>query len=102
MTTREQKARPALESIVDEMQKVLEQVCKEVNKQAKLYQESVRDQVRAYGWEGGHVMRKGTWPVVTLLGSNMATLPTRLVTYPSTCLPVPSILSKSSANLTPP
>lgn len=49
MTTREQKARPALESIVDEMQKVLEQVCKEVNKQAKLYQESVRDQVRAAG-----------------------------------------------------
>jgi dynein heavy chain len=45
-TTRDQKARPALEQIVDEMQKVLELVCKEVNKQAKLYQESVRDQVR--------------------------------------------------------
>ncbi|KAG1661620.1 hypothetical protein FOA52_002850, partial [Chlamydomonas sp. UWO 241] len=44
MVTREQKARPALEGIVDEVQKVLEQVCLEVNKQAKLYQESVRDQ----------------------------------------------------------
>lgn len=46
MATREQKARPALEAIVDKVQRVLEQVCKEVNKQAKLYQESVRDQVR--------------------------------------------------------
>lgn len=44
MTTREHKARPALESIVEKMQKVLERVCKEVQKQAKLYQESVRDQ----------------------------------------------------------
>eukprot|EP00798_Chlamydomonas_sp_ICE-L_P012760 gene12760-16011_t len=44
ITTREQKARPALETIVDKMQKVVERVCKEVQKQAKLYQESVRDQ----------------------------------------------------------
>jgi dynein heavy chain len=35
-----------LEAVVDKIQRVLERVCKDVNKQAKLYQESVRDQVR--------------------------------------------------------
>lgn len=40
-----------LESIVDKMQQVLEHVCKEVQQQAHLYQESVRDQVG--GREGG-------------------------------------------------
>jgi len=44
ITTRERKARPALEAVVDKVQRVLERVCKEVNRQAKLYQESVRDQ----------------------------------------------------------
>ncbi len=57
MVTREQKARPALEGIVDEVQKILEQVCMEVNKQAKLYQESVRDQVRG-PWRGGGGLRE--------------------------------------------
>eukprot|EP00201_Polytomella_parva_P020499 CAMPEP_0175042260 /NCGR_PEP_ID=MMETSP0052_2-20121109/2450_1 /TAXON_ID=51329 ORGANISM="Polytomella parva, Strain SAG 63-3" /NCGR_SAMPLE_ID=MMETSP0052_2 /ASSEMBLY_ACC=CAM_ASM_000194 /LENGTH=3805 /DNA_ID=CAMNT_0016305023 /DNA_START=33 /DNA_END=11446 /DNA_ORIENTATION=+ len=41
--TREHKAKPALENIVDKVQKVLESVCKEVQRQARLYQESVRD-----------------------------------------------------------
>ena len=38
ITTREQKAKPALEAVVDKVQRVLERVCKEVNRQAKLYQ----------------------------------------------------------------
>ena len=45
MATREQKARPAVEAVADKIQRVLESVCKEVNRQARLYQESVRDQV---------------------------------------------------------
>ncbi len=47
--TQEQKARPALEGVSEKIQRVLELVCKEVNKQAKLYQESVRDQVGQRG-----------------------------------------------------
>jgi len=43
-STREQKARPMLESIVEKIQHVLEHVCRDVQKQAQLYQESVRDQ----------------------------------------------------------
>ena len=42
ITTREQKAKPALEGVVDKVQRVLERVCKEVNRQAKLYQVCVR------------------------------------------------------------
>ncbi len=44
VNTREHKAKPALESIVEKVQKVLERVCREVQKQARLYQQSVRDQ----------------------------------------------------------
>ena len=44
MSTREHKAKPALEAIVEKVQKVLERVCREVQKQARLYQQSVRDQ----------------------------------------------------------
>ena len=42
--TQDKKARPQLDAIADKIQRILETVCKEVNKQAKLYQESVRDQ----------------------------------------------------------
>lgn len=34
-----------LEGIAEKMQRVLERVCREVQKQTRLYQESVRDQV---------------------------------------------------------
>lgn len=44
VTTREHKARPGLEAVVDKIQRVLEGVCREVQRQARLYQESVRDQ----------------------------------------------------------
>ena len=50
MATREQKARPAVEAVADKIQRVLESVCKEVNRQARLYQESVRDQVGQFSW----------------------------------------------------
>ncbi len=46
VSTREHKAKPALEGIAEKVQKVLERVCREVQKQARLYQQSVRDQVR--------------------------------------------------------
>lgn len=55
--TREQKARPALESIAEKMMHVLEQVCRDVQIQAQLYQESVRDQVRAHLSALMHVCR---------------------------------------------
>eukprot|EP00879_Flechtneria_rotunda_P022627 GHRR01023894.1.p1 GENE.GHRR01023894.1~~GHRR01023894.1.p1 ORF type:complete len:968 (+),score=348.72 GHRR01023894.1:492-3395(+) len=41
--TREQKAKPALDSIVDKIQKVLERLCREVQAQAVLYQDSIRN-----------------------------------------------------------
>ncbi|KAG2501733.1 hypothetical protein HYH03_000233 [Edaphochlamys debaryana] len=44
VNTREHKAKPALEGTVEKVQKVLERVCREVQKQARLYQQSVRDQ----------------------------------------------------------
>ncbi|CAG9462898.1 unnamed protein product [Pedinophyceae sp. YPF-701] len=43
VTQRETKAKTAVESVVDRVQGVLERLCKEVQKQAKLYQESIRD-----------------------------------------------------------
>lgn len=44
VVTRERTARPGLEAVVDKIQRVLEGVCREVQRQARLYQESVRDQ----------------------------------------------------------
>ena len=41
---REQKALPALESCCERAQAVLEKLCREVTAQAKLYQESIRDE----------------------------------------------------------
>ncbi|KAK9828903.1 hypothetical protein WJX72_002692 [[Myrmecia] bisecta] len=43
VATREQKAKPALEAIVEKIQQVVEKVCKEAQKQARIYQESIRD-----------------------------------------------------------
>lgn len=44
MSTRQNKASHQLEAAVERVQQVLERVCREVTKQAKLYQESVRDE----------------------------------------------------------
>ena len=59
MQLREHKARPMLESIVDKLQKVLEKVCKEVQKQARLYQESVRDQTELEDTTGVELIQAG-------------------------------------------
>lgn len=53
VTTREHKARPGLEAVVDKIQRVLEGVCREVQRQARLYQESVRDQAELQVGEDG-------------------------------------------------
>eukprot|EP00242_Pyramimonas_sp_CCMP2087_P005349 CAMPEP_0198205188 /NCGR_PEP_ID=MMETSP1445-20131203/8681_1 /TAXON_ID=36898 /ORGANISM="Pyramimonas sp., Strain CCMP2087" /LENGTH=1441 /DNA_ID=CAMNT_0043877371 /DNA_START=94 /DNA_END=4415 /DNA_ORIENTATION=+ len=44
ITQRGHKAVPALEAVVERMQAVLEKICREVTKQARLYQESIRDE----------------------------------------------------------
>ncbi len=43
LSTRESKAKPAIEAITDRMQKALDRLVAEVQRQALLYQESVRD-----------------------------------------------------------
>jgi len=50
--TRDQKAKPALEAIAEAIQKVLERACKEVQRQAKLYQDSVRDEAELRDFTG--------------------------------------------------
>ena len=58
VTTREHKARPGLEAVVDKIQRVLEGVCREVQRQARLYQESVRDQAELQVGEDGRWGRR--------------------------------------------
>jgi hypothetical protein len=41
---RTQKALPALESVYGRMEATLERICRDVTKQARLYQESIRDE----------------------------------------------------------
>eukprot|EP00951_Prasinocladus_malaysianus_P010941 scaffold80734_cov29-Prasinocladus_malaysianus.AAC.1 len=40
---REQHAKPTLDNLVEKIQSALESVCKSAQKQARLYQESIRD-----------------------------------------------------------
>ncbi|KAG2451278.1 hypothetical protein HYH02_003884 [Chlamydomonas schloesseri] len=57
VSTREHKAKPALEAIVEKVQKVLERVCREVQKQARLYQQSVRDQTELQDTTGVELLQ---------------------------------------------
>lgn len=41
---RSTKASPALDSVFGRMEQVLEKICRDVTKQARLYQESIRDE----------------------------------------------------------
>ncbi len=64
---------------------MLERVCKEVQKQAKLYQESVRDQVRAHGLMGLWASIRAQAAASLKQGSaaTPASLPDLLASHPS-------------------
>eukprot|EP00878_Enallax_costatus_P031474 GHUV01034420.1.p1 GENE.GHUV01034420.1~~GHUV01034420.1.p1 ORF type:complete len:647 (+),score=200.09 GHUV01034420.1:874-2814(+) len=70
VATREQKAKPALDSIVDKIQKALERLCKEVQAQAVLYQESIRDASELQDTTGVELFQSGAGgrarPMVTI------------------------------------
>jgi len=76
---RTQKAQPALESCCERAQAVLEKLCREVTAQAKLYQESIRDETELDDKTGvllitgrpadkaGGIFRSSTRPSLNLL-----------------------------------